>query len=241
MKVTQMFIIRKFKISLFLFALSASAWSTEWDEQTPDQRYDYALKQRKLRTEESLKTAAEIFLQLAHEGTEYVHLKAAHNYGCFLYDQKKYDDAAEYFYKAGLERSIDNYIKMRKNNETYVVWLVIGSTRDTEIKYGIIIDPIYDVENVDTSHTNTFKGFATTMDAQDCVDPKALHIKGNVSDFDFSKFKIKAVFFENFVTTDERIQNKELTDIRDNILGLYGNNYMGKCIENQGLRTNAFS
>jgi uncharacterized LabA/DUF88 family protein len=94
-----------------------------------------------------------------------------------------------------------------------------------------LIDKIYEVENVDTSHTNTFKGFATTMNVQNCFDPNALHIKGDASTFDFSQLKIKAVFFEKIVTIDERIQDKYLQHREENILDVFGN-YMGKCIEN---------
>jgi glutaminase len=113
------------KIALCVIALNTGTWAAESESLVPtiDELYKSAITLRNLQTSESLAQAADIFLSLADQG----HKNAAHNYASLQYKAGNFDAAAEYFYKAGLPASKNNYIQMRKANQTKDLYLVVGS------------------------------------------------------------------------------------------------------------------
>jgi hypothetical protein len=173
---------------------------------------------------QSLDEAEKLFKALGLEGNP----KAMHNYAMIQYNKKNYDLAYEWFQKAanlGLHVSEKNARKMIDDHKIKkTLHLVVGTTRQTDVSFGPLINAIYQHDSTDLSHQNTFAGKATSMDLLKSDVEGADHIVGDARSFDFSKYQIASVFIEKISTIDD----KNLMILDDKLK----RNYVGDCIIN---------
>jgi len=110
------------------------------------------------------------------------------------------------------------------------LYLVVGSTRKSDIEKTFPVQPLWKEDKADFSLRNAYPGKETTsMDIKKSTMPGVKHIIGDASVYQFGKNTIQAAYLERLPTMDvfqttNGVKSKSTED----------RNYLGECVQNIG-------